>query len=319
MPPKKKFSDGAIVTNAKNSVALMDPAAVRDMALAVGLDDDIVPEYGGDRMAVFRTFRYMRWQVGKDGWMLRPISKSGDKKEVVWGIVKEKTEVEAKKLSHSHEALVEWFSEKSPEEIQGKHPIAQRINQHYQKLRNKIHGDDWTSAVRKFLVDKCKAISLRGDEGVVYWCPPQTLPELQKVADFLSEYVNYNLIICRIEKGQEGVVQVAVSETLSEKLDKLQQEVKEFDGTERATVYTKRMERFQDLRKTATLYRSALGIGIEQVESTLSDLEAKMKGMLSIRQQTVVKKDGTIAPKGGFKSSGLKKFDLADNDEEAMG
>jgi len=94
------------------------------------------------------------------------------------------------------------------------------------------------------------------------------------------------------------IVQQTTNESLNEKLEKLEEEIKEFDGKQRTTVYTLRLQRYMELKKRANLYKSALGIGIERLEGSLTELEGKVNKMLDLRKTITVHKDGSTTEKG---------------------
>jgi hypothetical protein len=306
MPAKRNFSDGAIVTNAKTHVDLITPEDARNMALAAGIDEKFVPDYAGDRMSVFRCFRKMIHHVKRDNWLLTQIKST--KTEVVYGISKVTKDEVKERVDHDFEATIAWRND-NPDHMEGDHEVAKVVDNYYQELRGKLHGDDWTTSVRKFLQNEAKALSLRGDEGIVYWCPPDRLSDLNKIADFLVEYLRFGMLILRIESRDRTVCENVASTKLNDQIEKLKAEVEKFDGKQRSTVYSRRLEQYQELRKTATMYKGALGIATSDLDQVLAGLEAKVKGMFDLRGTIKVQKDGTVIERT---SNGLKKFDLSD-------
>jgi len=292
---EKKFNNGAIITFRKEGVVPMDPADVRDMALAHGVDEKVVPEYAGDRMVIFRVLRSQTLKQAREGWLLRPITRS--KQTVVYGITKERTNEADETIKHDYESKMSWRAEPDPSHIKGEHAVAKDADAEYQQVRGKIVGDDWTAAVSSYFVGHCKAVSLRGNEGVVYWCPPQSIADLRKLKTFLAETVGISIIIAEIEAEDCKIAKDVATESLYDELEKMENEVKAFDGKERTTVFTLRLERYVELKKRANLYKAALGIGVDKVEKTLAELEQKVSTMLDIRKTIVVHKDGTVSKK----------------------
>jgi len=172
----------------------------------------------------------------------------------------------------------------------------------YTSLRGKIVAEDWSSTITSFL-EQHDAARIRGD-GHVYWIPPQRVDDVKQLGAFRAE-VGIDLILCELEPEVRTVVQDVVQESVNDELDRLQAEVAAFDGTQKPSTYVRRLDEYQRLRQRATLYRDALGLGVERVEQVLGELEQKVQTMLDIRRQTVVHKDGTSGrlrwrPMGGL-------------------
>jgi len=285
----KKFNSGAFVFFTKRNVRPVEIDYIKQSLVDYpDLDESIIPPYAGDRMAVFRTLRTMIRKVAHEGWLCRPIKR--DKKEVVYGIVKEKKDEIAETLDHDHEATFAWRAT-HPHQIFGNHEVSVAINDEYQSLRDKIHGDDWTRTVVKYLVNGCSAQNIR-EEGIVYWVPPQMIKKVGRLNDFLTKF-GVRVTCCEIESADVPMVQEVVQSNLDEELEKFEEEVNKFDGKQRSTVYTIRLQRYEELRKRANLYKSALGVAVDRISTSLDELESKVTTMLDLRSNLVVHKDGS--------------------------
>jgi len=289
MTENQKFISGAFVfTRPRRNIQPRDPAELAPLAVKHGLEEGIIPPYAGDRACIGRAIQQTSSGLYREGFLLRPIKRNGG--EVLYGIVREKRDEATEHLDHNHEATVRWGAEPNPAVVQGDHPIAMRVADAYRSMRSMIVAEDWSAAITQFLESK-GAVGVRGD-GRVYWCPPQRIEDVRRLQAFLQE-VGIDLILCELEIETRSVVQDVVAESLEEQLDKFQAEVHEFDGTQKPSTYTRRLEEYKTLRERAILYKSALGIGVERTELVLAELETKVNTMLDLRRTTVVHRDGS--------------------------
>jgi hypothetical protein len=125
------------------------------------------------------------------------------------------------------------------------------------------------------------------EDGRIYWTPSSTLPQVQGLGGFLQA-VGIALVVCEVEGGSVQVVQQAASEGLTDQLQTLQADVAAFDGQQKPSNYTARIGEITRLRARATAYQACLGIATEQVQAVLGTLEGQVRGLLDVRQQTVV-------------------------------
>jgi hypothetical protein len=304
----KQFANGAFVFFQVGGTVPRFPDELRDMAIGAGMDPDkLVPEYAGDRMAIFRTLRgqvprFANRKNGEQRYVIRPIKKT--KKTVMMGISPEQVDENAERVDHSYEGKLMWNSEPDPSTIEGDHPVAQEINGVYQDIRGKIVGDDWTNNITDYLVNDCAAMYFKPN----YWVPPQMIAKVHELAEFLRTAVSIKVYVAELV-GNTTVTDIKekAQKTLADKLDELVQQVDDFDGTERSTVYTLRMQRSLELKKQANLYKSALGVGVKKMDSVLKKLELSCEKMMDLRQCITVHKDGTVSDKGsGKKKKGTK-------------
>ena len=203
-------------------------------------------------------------------------------------------------LDHQQEGTVSWAAEPDASFVQATHPIAHRVADNYAHLRGKITSEDWSSTITSFL-EQHDAARIRGD-GRVYWVPPQRVATVKQLGAFLAE-VGIDLILCELEPEVRGVVEQVASESIEDQLDKLQAEVVNFDGTQKPSTYQRRLDEYQRLRQRATLYRDALGVGVDRARLVLDELEQKVQSMLDIRRQSTIHKDGTISGPAALASS----------------
>jgi len=232
--------------------------------------------------------------------MLRPIKQS--KSEVVYGIVKEEKNQSSERLNYDHEALITWNNEGgNGDYIKGSHEIAVKVDEAYRALRFHVVAADWTESLTSYLVGDCVAQAIRED-GRVYWVAPQHLASVRQLQPFL-EAVGISLVLCEVEAESKTVVQQAAQEGLAEQLDTLQKEIDAFDGQQKPSTYRLRVEALQNLRKRATVYAGTLGIATDHVQASIDQLETIAQRMLSIRETTVIHKDGSSDHNGNGRAS----------------
>lgn len=305
------YHDGAFLFfRPQSTLEPMFPEAIDRLADDHGISRTVTPAYAGDRTAAGRALAAESVQLAKQGWLLRPILQH--KAKFVFGIVKEEKNQAERRLTHSHQHCLEWDIEDSNgAHITGAHPLVPQIDQRYQELRGKVTATDWTSALMQYLVTECHAQAMRSD-GRVYWVSPHTLPRIAQLATFL-EVVGIDTLICEVAAEHKVIVQTATTESIAEQLQALQEEVAAFDGTQKPSTYKARIVAYQALRKRATLYRETLGIGVEQAETLLKELEDKVKGLLEIRSKTTIHRDKK-APKTGqpLEAAEVAEFDHTD-------
>jgi hypothetical protein len=286
-----KFANGAFVFSRARGLRPIKPEDVEPIALRHGYDTSIVPAYAGDRAAIGRAIARTDTVIVGTQYLLRPIKRT--QTEVVYGIVHERRDGEAH-LDHQHEATLRWTAEPHPEFVKGDHTLARRVHLKYAELRGKLVADDWTAFVGEQL-DQLGAAAMR-DDGRVHWLPPQSLDAARKLQAFLSE-VGVTLILAEVAAENAAVVTEVVAESLDDAIHKLELEVREFDETQKPSMFMKRLETYQALRERALLYKSALGIGTERAEQVLGELEKRVSGMLDVRQGMTVHRDGRVSRK----------------------
>jgi len=283
-----KFASGAFVFTRARGVIPRRPEDVIPLAAKHGLDASIVPPYAGDRAAIGRAIAKTDTIINGQTYLLRPIKRT--QSEVVYGIVRERRDGE-EHLDHAHEATLRWTAEPSPEYVEGDHTLAKRVHLAYAALRGRIVADDWTAAITDAL-ERLGAVAFRED-GRVYWVPPQSLAEVRRLQGFLAD-VGMILVIAEVEAETTNTVTEVVSESVADQIHKLTLEVAEFDGTQKPSTYARRLEEYQMLRGKCVLYRDALGVGVDEAERALTELEGKVEAMLSVRTKSVVHRDGSM-------------------------
>jgi len=122
--------------------------------------------------------------------------------------------------------------------------------------------------------------------------PRQRLADVQRLGAFLSD-VGIDLVLAEIKAESKAVVEQVAQDSLEDQLKRLQQEADAFDGTQKPSTYSRRLETYQQLRSRAVLYRDALGVGVDSAEKVLKQLESKVSTMLDLRRKTVIHRDGT--------------------------
>ena len=284
-----KFTNGAFVFTRARGLTPRDPSGLKALAEHYGIDPKLVPDYAGDRTAVSRAIQRTAVGLSRHGILLRPIRRTNV--DVVFGVVNEKADEAKERLDHQFIATVGWSAEPRPEMIRGDDPVADRVRSTYNELRGMVVADDWAPSITAALL-KLGAAAVR-DDGRVYWVPPQQLDVVRKLGAYLHE-VGIDLVLCEIEAESRTVVTEIAQSSLVDELDRLVAEADAFDGKQNPGTYEGRLHEYQQLRQRATLYRDALGIGVEQAQQVLAALETKVSAMLDIRLRSTVRRDGTV-------------------------
>jgi hypothetical protein len=285
-----KWSNGAFVFVRAQGIKPYDPQDVRDMATALDIDEAIVPDYAGDRATVARAINGCNSGLSRSGWLVRSIKRSHT--HVLYGIVREDKNQAEETLAHNFESTLEWKKEPTGDSIEGEHFVAKKIDAEYQRLRGKIIPADWTKSLTEYLTNDCSATAMR-DDGRVYWVPPQTLDKVRALGEFLKGIGIY-VVCCEIESESVEVVKEAAQESLTDKLESLQAEVDAFDGKQKPSTYSKRIEEAQRLKKQAVLYNAALGVAVDKTVGILDALEQHTEKLLDIRESCTIARNGDI-------------------------
>jgi len=285
-----RFTTGAFVFTRARGLAPRDPETLHPLAAQHKLPESIIPTYAGDRAAIGRAIAQTSSGLHREGFLLRPIRRTSS--EVIYGIVREQKDESGRTLDHQQEGTVSWAAEPDASLVQATYPIARRVADAYQDLRGKVVAEDWSSTITSFL-EQHDSARIRGD-GRVYWVPPQHVDAIKQLGAFLAE-VGIDLILCELEPEVRNMVEQVASESIEDQLEHLQAEVTAFDGTQKPSTYQRRLDEYQRLRQRATLYKDALGVGVERAAMVLDELEVKVQSLLAIRRQTVIHRDGSTS------------------------
>lgn len=185
------FRDGAfVVWNTRLHSPAMDPQDVRDMALAAGLPEEIVPDYAGDRAIISRVIDGNASKYKRKGWVLSALKRSGTK--VLLTIHAANKDIEARETDLPQVGTLEWTAEPKEDQttshyngIVSGHEVGRELDVTYQTLKGKITGTDWTSTLVSYLSNECYAQAWRED-GRVYWVPPIGLSKVKELQSWLK-------------------------------------------------------------------------------------------------------------------------------------
>lgn len=289
----RSFTVGAFVFWCARGVAAIAPEDAKAIAHRFdGLDADlIVPAYSGDRATFGRAVQRAAAGLARAGFLLRPLDvKAQD--HATYSIIAEHKNLESLRIDHGFRANVSWTAEPDPRTVHGDHPVAGRVRAIFDTLAGKVVADDWSANLSKYLVGELQGVSMR-DDGRVYWLPPASIEDVTTLKGFLHE-VGIDLVLAPITEESHHVVKAAATSSIAAELDKLTAEVEGFDGTEKPSLYERRLEKYAELRDRAVLYRDSLGVGVAQAEEALEALETKVGEMLMLRTQTVVHREEKI-------------------------
>ena len=294
----QKFSTGAFVFTRTRGLEPRDPAELEPLAVQHGINPSFIPTYPGDRVTIMRSITHASRGLASEGFLLRPIKRTSS--EVIYGVVREQKDESHQRLDHDFEATISWATEPDPSIVYGDHDVAERVRSAFNSLQGKIVADDWSSSITSYL-ESHDAARMRGD-GRVYWVPPQRLDDVRKLSAFLAE-VGIDLIMCEIEPETRTVVQDVAQVSIDEELDRLHAEAEAFDGKQKPSTYSRRLDEYQRLRQRAVLYRDALGVGANRASQVLEGLERKVGSMLELRKTITVHRDGSVSSPADEKPS----------------
>ena len=285
----QKFSTGAFVFTRTRGLEPRDPADLQPIAVQRGIDPSFIPSCPGDRVTIMRAIAHASRGLQSEGFLLRPIRRTSS--EVIYGVVREQKDEATRRLDHDFEDTISWSTEPDPTIIAGGHDVANRVREAFQNLRGKIVADDWSSSNTTYL-ESHDAARMRGD-GRVDWVPPQRIEDVRKLSSVLGK-VGIDLIMCEIEPEVQTVVQDVAQVSIDDELDRLQVEATAFDGKQKPSTYSRRLDEYKRLRQRAVLYRDALGVGADKASQVLDELEQKVSSMLELRKTITVHRNGAV-------------------------
>jgi hypothetical protein len=290
------FRNGAFVfwNNRLHSPA-MDPADVVLMAEAAGLPASIVPEYAGDRQVLSRVIDGNASKLKRKGWVLSAIKRANN--YLCMTIHQTNKDVDAKVTDLPQVGTIEWWAEQPDPDnkVHSDHTVGALLDQEYQQLKGKIVGQDWTSTLVNYLVDECFAVGYRQD-GRVYWVPPVGLQKVKELQSWIKS-VGVNIAIAEIDAEVQDSVQEVVRESLFDQLENLKSEIENFNGRQKPSTYSDRIDQLHTLRKRAIVFTETLAdLKDESAEllANIDSMDSHVENMLEERKQIRVKRDGTI-------------------------
>ena len=264
----------------------MFPDEVVELAEQYGFSRNVVPPYAGDRTILSRVLASTSSGLWKEDLLLRPITRTST--EVVYGIVRESRAEHEREIRHEQQGTVSWSAYPDSSVIKGKHAVALRVAKMFTDLRGKITHQDWPAIINKFF-EKNSAAKVRDS---VYWIPQSRIDDVTRFKNFLAE-LGINLMLLG-GIGDHEVVKHIATHNLKNKLEKLQKEIHTFNGTQKPSTYSHRLEDLEKLHEQAKTYQREAGIDLTSLEQEIAELEEKITTMLMQRKKTVFHRDGTI-------------------------
>jgi hypothetical protein len=294
----EKFANGSLCTyRIRDNFVPMTPSQIADIATRHGMPESLVPAYAGDRAMAGRAIQSQLGAARRAGWLVQQYAASKGRLEyTIARIEKDESEV---RTDFTHTSSLAWDAEvNGGRHIEGHHSVAQMMDDKYQELRGLVLAGDWTAHIIDYIKGPCRGVPFL-ESGGMYWVPPQGTRELEHLRAMLSD-VGIGLVIGEIDAESHGDIVEVAQKGLGEQLADLQAEVDgiddappTLDGSQPASTYRTRLERLKDLRATALAYDAALGINMGAVKDTLSHIEQKVRGLLTVRLSTTIHKDGT--------------------------
>lgn len=271
----------------------MAPASIAELAKVHDIPTSIVPAYAGDRAQVSRAIAQGTSSARKAGWALA--SYHTDHHEVLYSILRLDKDHTSKQVRPSYADSLRWSDEGgNGMHIEGSHPVARDIDGIFQGLRGMVCPGDWTEAITEYVKGACQGFAFK-ENGHVYVVPSRNIHLLDKLQAFLAQ-VGISLVVVEVEPSVEYAVQDAAAESIAGELQKLQDAVAAFDGTQKPSNYRARVQEITELRKRATVYKETLQIAVDEYEAVLQALGSQVSRMLDIRENTTI-------PRGAGKSA----------------
>lgn len=292
-----KFQNGAVTLYAvPRHVTPKTPTELHVLAEKHGVPVKVCPEYAGDRAIVGRVFGAMQGKVERAGWQIKRLE-TDHPQTIVYSIAGIYKDTERERTDYQHEDAVRWDGTgMNGDHIEGTHEVARQLDGAYQQMRGLVCATDWTKRIIDYIVGDCGAMAInpRG----AWWVPPAEVPKLLALRAMLAE-VGIALIVCEVEPANVGDMREVATSGLHDQLEALREEVRGFDGTQKASVYKTRLEQLRAVRAKALAYEQAVGLKAQEFQAVLDAIDLEVRKHLTVRLETTIKKDGTQEAKGG--------------------
>ena len=291
------FQNGAIVAySVSPDFHPKTPTQLQAIARQHGVPEAICPDYAGDRAMVGRAMGGSLAKAKAAGWLVQPLAATST--SLTYTIARIDKDIERERTDYTHDDVVKWTSEGGHGgQVEGSHAVARHIDAAYQALRGLVLAGDWTKNLIDYIVGECQGTSLK-DNGHVWWVPPPGVAKLTALRAMLAE-VGLALFVSEIAAENVGDVRQVAQRGLSEQIEELRADVAGFDGSQAPSVYKHRLGQLSALRQKALAYQAAVGGVYDEVVGLLGAVEQRVREQLTVRVNTVIKKDGTRETKTG--------------------
>jgi hypothetical protein len=259
---------------------------------AAGLDIALIPPEPSGEKAIRTAVKDA--SVRLDGLIIRPVLHTPE--TISFAIVRE-VQGQNGVLSHSHEASVSYDRKgdrfaidriastysRTPEELAKVDTLCDVIRQGYDQLRHTHTIDD----VRRAMVKACEsysAVSLR-DTGGIYWIPACYGPQIRQLQTAVEQIGKSTVYLLPIHKTTDGnrALAACASGSIEAELGALAREIDAFvaEPPDRVSTLTKRLPVFEALRDRADLYRTILGVQVEDLDGRLASMSKAIESMIA--------------------------------------
>lgn len=164
------------------------------------------------------------------------------------------------------------------------HPIAASIDREYQALR----GTHDSADVRRAIVRTLESLSaaLVREAGGIYWVAPQHCGTVRALANAIGTINGSTVDVTPIHDPPPETVktyQKAAAGGIEADLSALRAEIDAIGKDEkfRAGTLARKLERCEDIRQKAALYRSVLSVEIADLDSSLATLESDIAQIIA--------------------------------------
>lgn len=266
---------------------LCDPIAFEEIAVAVGLPDDMRPKAPTDAEAFARICR----QPTKAGTMIRQV-KGADQGTMAFEILRVTQETTTRNR-YDHAASI--TIDKKTGVVTAITPdgstntTAADIEAEYMLTRQKIQTSDFSS----FLVNaihRLQGFALR-DSGGVYWIPQVHATTLRRIQAAMEQMVARGEAVgamldimptMHTDEGQGALSRVATRTVLDE-IQTLHEEIDKFDDKTRESTMQARLENFDEILAKADLYEAVLGMTTQGIRERVGNLKAMLQDKMNLR------------------------------------
>ena len=268
---------------------LIHPEDLVNLGKEKGVPDEIMPEAPTSET----TYRRVTRTPVPDGWLLRPVKRTGA--PLIWGIVRETRDSETEKVIHRQVGtfrydrdleVAEFTVEAGDEDAKIARGIGSSLVAKWQSEQGCHVTEDITSWLTNVIKNRWKGFAMRRHGGA-YVVLSQFAPEVRAVRDLIESIPNTTLAEVNI------LPQVNVDDTIvtmkrqarhsvEVQLAEMKRAVESFDTTTRDSTLRKRLAEYKDLQSRLDLYRGSLEIMTEDIEEALGTLQGKVGDLLGM-------------------------------------
>jgi hypothetical protein len=246
---------------------------------AAGLDPDLLPEIPTPEKALRTAIRQV--QVGAKDQLVRLAHEGAD--QLVY-VVKQEAKTADHDTDYATLAKITLDRATGTLRVTGNNDMAGRVQAEFSRMLTTHVSRDVMMTITKCL-KRWAAVSLR-ETGGIYWVPTVSaglVKALQGAVERIGQSRVYLLPVNDSVDAQRSLGAAAAG-SIETELKALQDEIAGFlVEAPRPSTLARRLTAFEELRARADLYRSILGVTLEDLDGQLASMEASVQTMLAGR------------------------------------